>query len=109
MMNSIVWLQQWYSQQCDDTWEHQCGVVMRTLDNPGWLVEVDLAGTAMHGVRMEEIHQGEINHEGIRGKQEWLQCKLEGDRFVGAGGPTSLLLICETFKLWVEQSRNDQG
>ena len=77
---------------------------IETLDNPGWLVKVDLTGTAMQGVNMEEVHQGETNHIGVHWKQDWLNCKREGNRFVGAGGPMSLLSICDMFKLWVERS-----
>ena len=43
-MNSLQWLQQWYYAHCDDTWEHQHGITIQSLDNPGWLVKVDLAG-----------------------------------------------------------------
>jgi hypothetical protein len=108
-VNSIVWLQEWYTQQCNDSWEHEYGVKIETLDNPGWLVTVDLAGTAMQGVDMEEVHHGETNHIGIHGKQDWLNCKRESDRFVGAGGPTSLLQICDAFRLWVERSTGSQS
>ena len=73
-------------------------------DNPGWIVKVDLTGTAMQGVSMEEIRLGETNHRGIEGKQGWLLCKREGSRFVGVGGPMSLLPICNAFKAWVERS-----
>jgi hypothetical protein len=62
-------------------------VTIETLDNPGWLVKVDLTGTAMQLVGMEEIRHGEINHDGLDGNQEWLHCHRDGDRFVGSGGP----------------------
>jgi len=103
-MNSIMWLQDWYLEQCDDAWEHQYGIAIETLDNPGWVVRIDLTGTAMQGVSMEETRRGGgINHEGVGGTQDWLHCKVDADRFVGAGGPSSLFSICDTFKAWVEQ------
>ena len=102
-MNPIDWLQQWYFEQCNDLREHRRGITIETLDNPGWLVKVDLEETAMQGVSMPEVRNpGEINHAGVRGRQDWLHCKVEGNCFVGAGGPFSLVSICETFKSWVE-------
>jgi hypothetical protein len=38
-------LQEWYRSRCDGDWEHSYGVKVETLDNPGWLVTVDLEDT----------------------------------------------------------------
>ena len=37
-----TWLQAWYVSQCDGDWEHQNGISISTLDNPGWEVPIDL-------------------------------------------------------------------
>jgi hypothetical protein len=34
---TLTWLQAWYAEQCDGDWEHQFGVSVETLDNPGWV------------------------------------------------------------------------
>jgi hypothetical protein len=52
-MNSLQWLQQWYYAHCDDTWEHQHGITIQSLDNPGWLIKIDLAGTPLSGVDIQ--------------------------------------------------------
>jgi hypothetical protein len=106
-MDSIAWLEQWYSEQCNDLWEHQYGITIQTLDNPGWSVKVDLTGTAISGVTMKEVGQlAGINHGGIHGKQDWPHCRVEANCFVGAGGPLSLASICDAFRALVEdQSR----
>jgi hypothetical protein len=102
-MNSLDWLQQWYYRQCDDEWEHRHGITIQTLDNPGWLLKVDLAGTALEFKTMPEVGlAAEINHEGTGGKHDWINCKVENRVFFGAGGPFVLLKICEVFKNWVE-------
>lgn len=41
----LDWLQSWYGAQCDGDWEHARGVVIDTLDNPGWAVRIDLQET----------------------------------------------------------------
>lgn len=103
--NSIEWLQAWYRAQCNGEWEHLHGVSVETLDNPGWKVEIDLTGTSLQNLSMEEIARGEVNHAGVDGAQDWLQCKVENSRFVGAGGPLSLVQICDVFMRWVQGIR----
>ncbi len=110
MTNSVSWLQQWYFEQCNDQWEHQYGITIETLDNPGWLVKVDLHGTAMQDVEMPEVGQlTDGNHSGIGGEQGWLHCKVEEDCFIGAGGPSSLFAICDSFREWVEAQTEPRG
>ncbi|MFI1585307.1 immunity 53 family protein [Embleya sp. NPDC020630] len=45
----LDWLQDWYARQCDGDWEHEWGVRIATLDNPGWTIEIDLEETALEG------------------------------------------------------------
>src|SRR5687768_6013127 len=39
------YLANWYAAQCDDEWEHEFGIRLQTLDNPGWNLQIDLVGT----------------------------------------------------------------
>jgi len=41
----IEWLQKWYADHCDGDWEHEYGIVIETLDNPGWSIVIDLKNT----------------------------------------------------------------
>ena len=41
----IDWLQSWYEKQCNSDWEHNYGIKIETLDNPGWSITVDLVDT----------------------------------------------------------------
>ena len=95
MDDPISWLQDWYAAQCDGDWEHAYGVEIRTLDNPGWTVAVDLSGTTMEGARFDEVD------ERWRSEGDWIDCRVEGDRFRGAGGPRNLLEILRVFREWV--------
>ena len=47
-MNSLEWLQSWYAAQCNDTWEHDHGITIDTLDNPGWHVRIDVDRRSNH-------------------------------------------------------------
>jgi len=33
----LKWLQDWYAARCYGDWEHEFGINIRTLDNPGCL------------------------------------------------------------------------
>lgn len=39
--NLITQLQNWYKSQCDGIWEHEYGLDISTLDNPGWRVHIN--------------------------------------------------------------------
>lgn len=105
-MDPIQWLQSWYQAQCNNDWEHQYGVRIETLDNPGWKVAIDLFATPLQDVQMPAVGElSPINHSGLEGGHNWLVCTVEANRFVGAGGPTSLLTICAVFQEWAESRR----
>lgn len=101
-MDTTQKFQTWYNNQCDGTWEHQYGVSIDTLDNPGWVVLVDLVGTDMQSVQMEPII--EENTE-----DDWLRCKIDDGKFVGNGGALNLDAILRIFLgLTSTQSSNSE-
>jgi hypothetical protein len=70
MANELQRLQQWYRAQCNGDWEHSYGVMVDTLDNPGWrlridLEETDLATSAFSPLSVE------------RSDTDWVHCKVE--------------------------------
>ena len=89
-VDTLQKLQLWYSKQCDGSWEHQHGVSIDTLDNPGWAVVIDLAHTDLRSMQMEPVVE-EID------EQDWLHCKIENGKFVGNGGPLKLDAILQFF------------
>ncbi|MEO8027816.1 MAG: immunity 53 family protein, partial [Bryobacteraceae bacterium] len=99
----VDWLQHWYKTHCDGEWEHDYGIHIETLDNPGWMVRIDLAGTALQDQHMDNVIKGEVNHSGLDGDSDWIDCRVDENRFVGAGGPNSLPAICDVFRSWSER------
>jgi len=95
-MNRFAQLQTWYASHCNGEWEHTYGVRIDSLDNPGWWVKVDLAGTELEQVsfapRLE--HRSEI---------DWLDCKVKDKIFDGAGDPSKLESILAVFLDWATQ------
>lgn len=86
-------LQAWYVTNCDGDWEHTYGIRISTLDNPGWMLSVDLAQTPLEGKKFEEVvvETDESN---------WYQCRVQNQIFEGAGGPMNLADLIRTFTAW---------
>lgn len=50
MKNPLQIIDDWFAQQCDGNWEHNFGIKLQTLDNPGWNLDVDLEITQFEDV-----------------------------------------------------------
>lgn len=83
-------LGQWYASQCDGMWEHRRGINIRTVDNPGWLVSIELRGTPSEGGVLTEL-------EVQNGENDWMRCFIKDGQFIGAGDPAKLPAILEYF------------
>lgn len=43
-MSSIIqWLQDWTKSQINGDWEHELGISISMLDNPGWILSADIS------------------------------------------------------------------
>jgi len=87
------WIQRWYAAQCNGEWEHRYGVKLETLDNPGWMLEIDLVGTSLERVGFER--------QAIdTSAQDWYNCAVEGGVFRAAAGTESLERVLAVFRNW---------
>jgi len=57
-------LERWYAARCDGAWEHQKGVVIETLDNPGWQMRIDLDETGPSATEFRAAVQRSGSGEG---------------------------------------------
>ena len=101
-MNMLEWLQNWYFQHCDGDWEHNYGIKIDTLDNPGWLVEIDLTDTDLEFEPFEKV---EVEYS----EQDWIHCRVQDGVFRGAGGPNNLQDILEIFYKWASRLESPDG
>ena len=88
-------LQEWFRTECNGDWEHQYGVKIQTLDNPGWMVDIDLVDTALERRQFSSLVEE-------RSEDNWIHCKIEGGVFKGRGGPGNLDELLLTFLAWAE-------
>jgi len=92
-MTPVDFLQSWYLAQANGEWERNRGVTIETLEVPGWMVTIDLVGTALEGRVMPAVH---IDNSA----SDWLLCEVEQNQFRGQGDSQKLLDILEIFQGW---------
>ena len=92
--DTLLWLQDWYLAQCDGDWEHQNGVEIGNVDNPGWSLEISVSGTSLEGLAFDPVRIERSEHD-------WVSCRLESERFKAACGPLNLVEAVEIFRVWV--------
>lgn len=83
-MNDLLkQLQTWYAGQCNDDWEHSYGVKIDTLDNPGWMLVVDLLETEFSeiSIPLDRTDRSDV---------DWAQHEVADGRFVACGGAFNL-------------------
>jgi hypothetical protein len=85
----------WYRSRCDGDWEHQHGVRIGTLDNPGWSLDVDLDETPQAG---ETLPQKMIE----RSEDDWIFVEVKDGHFRARGGPGNLAEMIESVAAFVE-------
>ncbi len=93
--DNLTWLQEWYRAHANGDWEHQHGIKIGTVDNPGWRVDVDLAETPLSAKPFSRL---EIENS----ESDWIHCWVEGGKFKIACGPLNLNQGLEVFRNWVD-------
>jgi len=88
-------IEKWYRNRCNGDWEHQWGVTIETLDNPGWRIQIDLRETKAQGRTSQWV---EIN----RSADDWLRYRAVADKFEAACGPLNLSEAFQVFTSWYD-------
>lgn len=88
----------WFAQQCDGDWEHDLGIRIETLDNPGWALDIRLGDTGLEGIatdwEREEASEG-----------DWLHWRSTGDMFEARCSPTNLSRALGAFQTFASSAR----
>ena len=87
----LKWIEDWYLSMCNGDWEHDFGISIKTLDNPGWEITIDLTDT---GIKIDEEDWKLFE----KNDQDWYGYKISKDVFNAAGDPTKLSFLISLFK-----------
>ena len=88
-METIHRLVIWFQAQCDGDWEHGDGIVIESLDNPGWWIKIGVDGT-----NLEEASFSAVNL--TRTEKDWILAKKDEGIFdikCGAGNLEEALTL----------------
>ena len=96
-MNTVARLSAWYAAQCNEEWHEDHGIKIDTLDNPGWVVKVDLGAPSLEKTPYQEV---KID----RSEQDWVTARRNGITFEAFGGVNNLEEIIELFLNWAEEN-----
>jgi hypothetical protein len=100
--DNLDWLQRWYRAHCNGDWEHQYRISVETVDNPGWHLTVDLAGTELQWREFTELRAK-------RTDQDWVHCRIveqpDAPTFDAHGGTLNLAEIIEIFRGWFKSKK----
>jgi hypothetical protein len=95
-LRALSKLQDWYTSNCDGDWEHTYGFKLETLDNPGWMITVDL----------EDTHQEDhvFSEQKLNSDYEarWHVVFKDGAKLKGACGPTELETMLAIVADWLQ-------
>jgi len=97
-MNTLQEFQQWFQSQCDGEWEHGYAVKIESLDNPGWVVTIELTDTELVDRPFTEVQR--LEHE-----TDWIHCRVHDHKFEGHGGPFKLDEILQIFLAWAAEKQ----
>ncbi len=112
--NVLQRLQRWYASYCDQDWEHSYGVKIETLDNPGWLVHIDLERTRLREANFIPVAIGD--YDGMKPEPQsgaWITCRIHdkstyvlhegcGRVWIGACSPDELESLLKVFLDWAD-------
>ncbi len=96
-MPPVEFLQTWYRAQSNGLWERSHGITIESLNNPGWLVTIDLDGTALENRTMPAVARE-------TSQRDWMVCEVDRNQFRGQGDPGKLVSILEIFQAWAESA-----
>jgi Immunity protein 53 len=85
-MTCLIELAKWYAGQCNGEWEHSKGISIRSCDNPGWWVEIDVVRTPLEERSFHSMAEG-VSEAGVPQADRWLRCFVRDGVWHGAGDP----------------------
>ena len=88
-MSLLSDIQNWFKINCNGDWEHEYGVHISTIDNPGWCLKVDLTNTALDGTFFSKKKNNN--------PEDWYTVKTENNEFIAYGDPNKLEELVEIF------------
>lgn len=95
-MGPLTFLQHWYASHCNGEWEHGSSIKITSIDNPGWMLTVNLEDTELAGRIVDWVRQDES-------PEIWVHYKSDGRHFTAACGPEELHRALAAFEQFAQK------
>jgi hypothetical protein len=92
----LAFLTAWFARHCDGDWEHDLGITIESLDNPGWAVDIRIGDTELQGAETDW-------HRDEESPDAWLHWRATGEMFEARCGPTDLPRALAVFQDFASQ------
>lgn len=86
----FLWLVTWYNQIANQQAKNKDKICIRTLDNPGWSLQIDLQGTGLENCEFSKVSS-------FRSENDWIVCRVENAIFNAACGPFNFTEVLNIF------------
>lgn len=97
-------LTRWNAVHCDGAREHRNRISLRSTDNRGWSVTIDLRDTPLEYRLFTAFAEG-VDDDGRPKAKSWLHCRVRNGTWHGAGDETRLDEILRRFLDWAWPDR----
>jgi len=94
MVEITKWIEDWFFNQLNDEWEHGFGIEIRTLDNPGWSIKVDLVDTPFENISMESLYVE-------NSEDDWYSIEVNEGVYKGYGDALKLDFLLRNFREFI--------
>lgn len=88
--NAIEIITKWYQIKCDGQWEHEYGIEIKNIDNPGWCIQIK-----------EDEKKLPFTYEVEFSDENWVHIKATEYNFSAYGGPINLNELLEQAAKWL--------
>jgi hypothetical protein len=95
-VDAIARLERWYLSMCDGDWEHTYGLTIETLDNPGWIVSIEVKDTPLFDMPFDALRRD-------LAENDWIQCGVADGVWRGTCSVGRLVQLLEMFLAWAER------
>ena len=110
MGSTLSKLQAWFRLHCDGEWEHSEGIIIETLDNPGWQISISLKGTLLEYIDFTEVKIGNPEKDCLQNdywekpSERWMHCYKSEHLLIGQCSPEMLETTVNAFLKWFDEN-----
>lgn len=101
-MDNLTFITRWFKDQCDGEWESDFGLTIESVNNPGWMVRIDLDGTGLEPATFKPLADQ-------RSDTDWVEARVDDGAWVGGASVQNLDELLGVFRAWVEQTPRPRG